>query len=130
MVVPNICPDLAPLPRNPIFLYLEDHFQKPAPFATDIAVDISEVWDAHASQFYEWLPRVDGVAQHVPHDPAARRLWLNDNWSRPPCGPARAALTRRYGTERAREIQHSEAFELCEYGLRPSAAELEEMFPK
>jgi len=118
VVVPNICPDLAPLPRNPIFLYLEDHFQKPAPFATDIAVDISEVWDAHASQFYEWLPWV------------ARRLWLDDNWSRPPCGPARAALNRRYRTERGREIQHAEAFELCEYGLRPSAAELEEMFPK
>jgi LmbE family N-acetylglucosaminyl deacetylase len=137
VVVPNICPDIPPLPRNPIFLYLEDHFHKPVPFAADIAVDISNVWerkidalDAHASQFYEWLPWVDGVAQHVPHDLAARRQWLSDNWSRPPCGPARAALARRYGAEQARDIQHAEAFELCEYGRRPKAAELEEMFPE
>jgi len=137
VVVPNICPDVAPLRLNPVFFYLEDHFQRPVPFAADIAVDISDVWerkldalDAHASQFYEWLPWVDGVSEQVPEDPAARRKWLSDNWSRTPCGPARAALARRYGTERAREIQHAEAFELCEYGRRPSAAELEEIFPR
>ena len=137
VVVPNICPDVPPLPRNPVFLYLEDRFQKPVPFAADIAVDIGHVWehkldalDAHASQFYEWLPWVDGLARHVPLDPAARRQWLSDSWSRPPCGSSRAALAKRYGAERAREIQHAEAFELCEYGRRPSPAELEEMFPR
>ena len=137
VVVPNICADVPPLGRNPVFLYLEDHFHRPAPFAADIAVDIGDVWeqkvdalDAHASQFYEWLPWVDGVLDQVPQHPIARRQWLSDNWSRPPCGPARAALAQRYGTERAREIQHAEAFELCEYGRRPRAAELEEMFPR
>jgi hypothetical protein len=100
-------------------------------------VDIGDAWerkvdalDAHASQFYEWLPWVDGQSEEVPQDPLARRQWLSNKWSRPPCGPARAALARRYGTERAREIQHAEAFELCEYGRRPSVAELEEMFPR
>ena len=137
VLVPNICPDVAPLRRNPIFLYLEDHFQKPVPFTADIAVDIGDVWgrkidalDAHSSQFYEWLPWVDGRVEDVPQEPATRRQWLSDNWSRPPCGPSRAALARRYGTDRARDIQHAEAFELCEYGRRPSAAELEEMFPE
>ena len=137
VVVPNVCPDVAPLPRNPVFMYLEDHFRRPVPFTADIAVDISDVWerkvdalDAHASQFYEWLPSVDGVSEQVPQDPIARRQWLSANWSHPPCGPARVALASRYGAERAREIQHAEAFELCEYGRRPSAAELEEMFPR
>jgi LmbE family N-acetylglucosaminyl deacetylase len=137
VVVPNICPDVAALRRNPIFAYLEDHFHKPVPFAADIAVDISDVWerkvdalDAHASQFYEWLPWVDGGCAQVPQDHLARRQWLGDKWSRPPCGPARAALASRYGTERARPIQHAEAFELCEYGRRPSATELEEIFPR
>jgi LmbE family N-acetylglucosaminyl deacetylase len=137
VVVPNICPDVPPLKRNPVFLYLEDHFQKPSPFRADIAVDISDVWeqkmdalDAHASQFYEWLPWVDGLSDQVPQDPTKRREWLSDWWNRPPCGAARAALVRRYGAERARDIQHAEAFELCEYGRRPSAAELEEIFPR
>jgi LmbE family N-acetylglucosaminyl deacetylase len=137
VVVPKVCPDVAPLGRNPVFLYLEDHFRRPVRFAADIAVDIDDVWeqkmdglDAHASQFYEWLPWVDGVSEQVPQDPSARRRWLSANWSHPPCGPARAALASRYGVERAREIQHAEAFELCEYGRRPAAAELEEMFPR
>ena len=137
VVVPNICPDVPPLKRNPVFLYLEDHFQKPSPFTADIAVDISDVWeqkmdalDAHASQFYEWLPWVDGRSDQVPTEPAKRRRWLSDGWSRPPCGTARASLVRRYGAERGREIQRAEAFELCEYGRRPSAAELEEIFPR
>ena len=137
VVVPNVCPDTAPLRRNPVFLYLEDHFRRPVPFAADIAVDIGDVWerkmdalDAHASQFYEWLPWVDGLSQQVPQEPSARRQWLSANWSHPPCGPARVALASRYGAGRAREIQHAEAFELCEYGRRPSAAELEEMFPR
>ena len=137
VVVPNVCRDAAPLARNPVFLYLEDHFRRPVPFAADIAVDISDVWerkmdalDAHASQFYEWLPWVDGVSHQVPQDPGARRQWLSANWSHPPCGPARSALASRYGADRAREIQHAEAFELCEYGRRPSAAELEVMFPR
>ena len=55
------------LRHNPLFLYLEDAFHLPAPFVPDIAVDIDDVWeqkidalDAHASQFYEWLPWIDG----------------------------------------------------------------------
>ena len=137
VVVPNICSEVPPLKRNPVFLYLEDHFQKPSAFTADIAVDIGDVWeqkmnalDAHASQFYEWLPWVDGRSDQVPRDGGKRREWLSDNLSHPPCGAARAALMRRYGAERTRQIQHAEAFELCEYGRRPSAAELEEIFPR
>jgi LmbE family N-acetylglucosaminyl deacetylase len=137
VMVPNICPDVAPLRRNPVFLYWEDQFHRPVPFAADMAVDISDVWDrkvdaldAHASQFYDWLPWVDGISHEVPQEPTARRQWLSDKSSRTPCGPARAALAKRYGAQRAREIQHAEAFDLCEYGRRPSAVELEEMFPR
>jgi LmbE family N-acetylglucosaminyl deacetylase len=137
VVVPNICPDVPALRRNPVYMYLEDQFRRPAPFSADIAVDIDDTWDrkidaldAHQSQFYEWLPWVDGVADQVPVDAAERRQWLNDSWSRVPCGNVRAALARRYGPERGREIQHAEAFELCEYGRKASVAELEEIFPR
>jgi len=36
---------------------------------------------------------------------------------------------QRYGAQ-AQEIRHAEAFELCEYGRRPSPDELQRIFPK
>jgi LmbE family N-acetylglucosaminyl deacetylase len=136
VMVPNVCPDIRALARNPLFLYLEDEFHLPAPFTPEIAVDIDDAWDqkldaldAHASQFYEWLPWVDGSLDKVPKDAASRREWLDRGWTRPIGTCTRAALARRYGPERAREIQHAEAFQICEYGRRPSAEELDELFP-
>jgi len=90
VVVPNVCPDTPPLKRNPVFLYTEDGFQKPAPFRPDISVAIDDVFekklaalDAHVSQVYEWLPWVDGRFDQVPQDPAARKQWLGKMRSRP-----------------------------------------------
>src|SRR5258705_11730777 len=40
VVVPNVAPDTAPLRRNPVFLYFEDHFQRPNPFRPDVAIAI------------------------------------------------------------------------------------------
>jgi LmbE family N-acetylglucosaminyl deacetylase len=137
VVVPNVCPEVERLPRNPVFLYLEDSFQLPVPFTPDVAVDIDDVWDlkiasldAHTSQFYEWLPWVEGTLDDVPAEAAARREWLSRRRSVPPTAPVRTALERRYGAERSREIRHAEAFQICEYGRRPSIDELDEMFPR
>jgi len=136
VVVPNVCPSVERLPRNPVFLYLEDGFQLPVPFTPDVAVDIDDVWDlkiasldAHASQFYEWLPWVDGTLDDVPVEPAARLVWLSQRRSVLPTASVRAALERRYGAARGREIRRAEAFQICEYGRRPSSDELDEMFP-
>src|SRR5438445_4681650 len=67
VVVPNIAPDTPPLRKNPVFLYFQDGFQRPNPFRPDVAVAIDDVLartlhalDAHTSQFYEWLPWLDG----------------------------------------------------------------------
>src|SRR5712691_5239087 len=83
VVVPNICPDTPPLRKNPVFLYFEDGFQRPQPFRPDVAIAIDDVFtkkidalDAHQSQFYEWLPWVDGRLDQVPKDPAERKKWL------------------------------------------------------
>lgn len=129
--VPRICPETPALYRNPLFLYMEDGFHRPAPFTPEIAVDIDGAWcrkldalDAHASQVYEWLPWIEGTT--VPD--AARKDWLSRNWTRPIGECTRAALARRYGMERARQIRHAEAFEICEYGRRPSPEELDEIF--
>ena len=137
VVVPNICPEADRLPHNPVFLYLEDDFQLPVPFAPDVAVDIDDVWelkiaslDAHVSQFYEWLPWVEGALDYVPAETAARRERLSRRLGVLPSTTVRAALERRYGATKAREITHAEAFQICEYGRRPSRNELDEMFPR
>jgi LmbE family N-acetylglucosaminyl deacetylase len=143
VMVPFVCPDTPALRRNPVFLHLEDSFQLPVPFRSDIAVDIDDVWtrkldalDAHRSQVYEWLPWVSretsGMTEsaEVPTDAAARREWLNARWSREPSDCTRATLARRYGTEDAARVRHAEAFEVSEYGRRPAVRELDEIFPR
>ncbi len=137
VVVPNVCPDTPPLKKNPVFFYFQDSFQRPNPFRPDVAVDIDGVWeqkvdalDAHVSQFYEWLPWVDGRLDQVPKDPAERRKWLSEQRQRRQVTPAiREALIKWYGAERGAKIRHAEAFELCEYGRRPDAEGLKRLFP-
>jgi LmbE family N-acetylglucosaminyl deacetylase len=137
VVVPNIVPDVAPLRKNPIFLYFEDEFQNPTPFRPDVAVDIDDVWDtkvdgldAHASQMYDWLPWVEGNAGQVPSDAAARREWLSQTRA-PRISPAvRTALEQRYSAGQGRKTEHAEAFQLCDYGRRASVEELRALFPK
>jgi LmbE family N-acetylglucosaminyl deacetylase len=137
VMVPHVCPDIQALPRNPLFLYLQDEFQLPARFRPEIVVDIDDAWDqkigglsAHASQVYEWLPWVDGRLDEVPEDLTRRRVWLDREWSRPIEDCVRASLHRRYGAERGRQIQHAEAFQVCEYGRRPTREEMEDIFPR
>lgn len=137
VVVPNVAADTPPLKQNPVFLYYQDGFQKPAPFRPDIVVAIDDVWptkvnalDAHTSQFYEWLPWVDGRLSEVPKDPAARKQWLSDQRTRPHPPAVREALNARYGAGAAEGILRVETFELCEYGRQPPLDELRAIFPK
>jgi len=136
VTVPNITPDTPALRKNPVFLYFQDGFQKPAPFSPDIAVSIDDVYekkvamlDAHVSQVYEWLPWHDGSLDQVPTDPAARKEWLAKQRGGRLSPAVRAALEKRYGPERARGITHAEAFEICEYGTRPDEAMIKKLFP-
>ncbi len=134
--VPNIAPDTPPLPKNPVFLYFQDNFQKPNPFSADIAVDITSVidkkilaMDAHESQFYEWLPWIGGYEEEVPKGSEARKEWLkNKRWGS--VSPeAITALEKWYGPQKAAEAKYAEAFEICEYGSRPNEGEIKRLFP-
>ena len=136
VVVPSVAPDTPPLRKNPLFLYYQDGFQRPNPFRPDIAVSIDEVFDSkidaldsHVSQFYEWLPWVDGKLADVPKDPAARKEWLKTFMARPISLDIRASLIKWYGPEKGNAVQHAEAFEICEYGAQPSSARLKQIFP-
>jgi LmbE family N-acetylglucosaminyl deacetylase len=136
VVVPNVAPETTALRKNPVFLY-QDNFQRPNPFRPDVAVDIDDVFDlkiaaldSHVSQFYEWLPWVDGKLADVPKDVEARKQWLKHGFVNRPVTPdVRASLVKWYGTERGNAVQHAEAFEVCEYGAQPDAARLKQIFP-
>jgi LmbE family N-acetylglucosaminyl deacetylase len=136
VVVPNVAPDTPPLRKNPVYMYSQDHFQRPNPFRPDVAVDIDSVIDrkiqaidAHVSQFYEWLPWVDGRLDTVPKEPAARLAWLQQWRSfRPLNDDVKAALRKWYGPK-GDAVKNAEAFEICEYGRRPSEADLRRLFP-
>lgn len=137
VVVPNVTPDVPPLRKNPIFLYYQDHFQKPAPFRPDVAVAIDDIWetkvhalDAHVSQFYEWLPWVDGILNEVPKDKVARKEWLSKMRTQAIRPEVRTSLEARYGAAAAAKVVRVETFELCEYGRQPGLDELRAMFPK
>lgn len=136
VTVPNILTHVPALTKNPVFLYYQDNFQKPNPFSPDIAVDITDTFDkkidaldAHVSQVYEWLPWHAGNLDQVPADPKARREWLKKSRPNVPNAAVRAALEKYYGKEAAAKVQQAEAFEICEYGRRPNAADIKRLFP-
>jgi LmbE family N-acetylglucosaminyl deacetylase len=138
VTVPNVCPDTPSLRKNPVFMYFQDHFQKPAPFRPDVSVAIDDVfdkkmsmYDAHVSQMYEWLPWHDGLLDQVPKDKAARKEWMI-KWraeERDVTPAVREALAKWYGAEAAAKVKYAESFEVCEYGARPTEADLRVLFP-
>jgi LmbE family N-acetylglucosaminyl deacetylase len=136
VVVPNVTPEVPALRKNPVFLYYEDNFQRPNPFRPDIAVAIDDVvdkktdaLDSHVSQFYEWLPWVDGKLDEVPKDPVERKAWLKRTRNHPPNPAVRESLVKWYGPEKGNAAKFYEAFEICEYGARPDEARIRELFP-
>ncbi len=136
VIVPNVAPDTPPLKKNPVFLYVQDRFQKPTPFQPDIAIDITETFNqkiygmaAHESQFFEWLPWTMGKLDEVPKTETERLEWLK-NWRKPYINDKmKQSLTKWYGAEKTKSIKYAEAFEICEYGRRPSDEEIKKLFP-
>ena len=141
VTVPNNEPLTPYLQRNPNIMYVADRFQKPLPFAPDMAVDIDETVEQkvemlhrHTSQMYEWLPFNAGTLEQVPpaDDEAARRRWLRQRrlagWSAL-ADRYRDLLVRWYGPERGARVRYAEAFEACEYGSPLTDQRLRELFP-
>ncbi|MDD2792370.1 MAG: PIG-L family deacetylase [Sediminibacterium sp.] len=140
VAVPNVAADVPALKKNPVFLYMQDHFKRPNPFSHDIVVGIDDVLDKkvdglneHTSQMYEWLPWIGNggeVDKSVPADPAARKEWLKKRWVDRKMSPEqRAGLEKWYGKEKAATFKYAESFEITEYGSQPSEAEIRRLFP-
>ncbi len=142
VTVPFFCPDVPHLAKNPVFLYLSDGFQKPNPFAPDVVVGtdaviqkkLDAIWKLESQIESLWATgNFEGVVP-VPQDPQGReerRKAVNERIAQRDKGVAdkyRGKLAEIYGDEKAKEIRHAEAFELCEYGRRPSPEELKTLF--
>jgi LmbE family N-acetylglucosaminyl deacetylase len=141
VTVPYFCPDVPYLRRNPVFLFYTDRFQKPNPFTADIAVGIDSVIEkkldaalALASQTLEG--GCGGNERLYPeNDPAkrkAREKQVRNNFNRRFASTAnrfRKQLVEWYGQEKGNKIKYAEAFEICEYGRRPSKEEIRKLFP-
>ena len=140
VTVPFFCSDVPHLTTNPVFLYFSDRFEKPNPFRPDVVVAIDDVIDQKLnalsimdSQFAE-----GGVAGHeglLSKDQAeldTRRNNVRARFaigSKSPANQYRAKLIELYGENKGKKVQYAEAFEVCEYGRQPSAAELKQLFP-
>lgn len=142
VTVPYFCPDVPPLAKNPVFLYSSDGFQKPYPFRPDVAVALDDVFEQKVDAVHELESQVyeggaTGSAESfraVPprEDVAARKAWLAERWRKRQGGEAdkyRATLVEWYGDERGKSVKYAEAFEVCEYGRRPTREELKKLFP-
>jgi len=140
VTVPFFCPDTPILTRNPVFLSYEDNFTRPNPFRADIIVAIDDVLEkklaaveALPSQFYEG--GANGGPQLVPSDEAAkakRKAEVRESFKRRFIATAtqyRDKLREYYGAERGDKVQAAEAFEISEYGRKPSAEEIRRLFP-
>jgi hypothetical protein len=113
-----------------------DAFTKPAPFTPDIVINIDKViekkvkmLDCHVSQQYEWLPWIDSY--EVPESAEERFNWLYERQSKRDSGVAdkyRKELIEKYG-QPGNDIKFAEAFEISEYGRKPTADDLKELFP-
>ncbi len=138
VIVPNIFPNTPPLKKNPVFLYMQDNFQKPAPFSPDVTVDIDDVFEqkiyamsAHESQYFEWLPWTQGqsVLEEVPECSEKRLEWLASSRKFAVKKEFTENLKKWYGEDHSAQVISAEAFEICEYGKQATDEEIKRLFP-
>ena len=142
VIVPNVCPDTPPLNKNPLFLFMQDRFQRPYKHQPDVVVSIDESIElkidglhAHTSQMYEWLPWTNGGDASVAKIPTSnkeRREWLANktkNRSSAISSEKMASLVKWYGKDIAEKVKYVESFEVAEYGMQPTDKDLRMFFP-
>jgi len=142
VTVPFFCPDVPHLKKNPVFLYSSDGFTKPYPFDPDIVVSLDSIFPKKVEALTALVSQAfEGGAGGSPErmalvppasDPQARHEWLYQRWARRQGNEAnkfREQLIRLYGIEVGNKVKFAEAFEICEYGSRPTTQQLKELFP-
>jgi LmbE family N-acetylglucosaminyl deacetylase len=128
VLVPNIAPDTPPLQKNPVFLWANTT-------DPDIAIDIDNVAEqklfaasAHESQFFEWLPWLDGTLDKVPKS-QEERLKFMKIWLTVPNESVKACLKKWYDEPRASKIMYTESFRIADFSRKPDHEEMLKLFP-
>ena len=128
VIVPNIAPDTPPLKKNPVFFY-------PNSMQPDVAIDIDNeltqkiyAASAHKSQFFEWLPYINGTLDKVPAGKEDRLKFLGGRFN-PPNDAVRSCLKKWYDEPRASKIMNAEAFQIAGFSRQPDKEELLKLFP-
>lgn len=138
--VPHVLPEVPVLKKTPVFLYMSDKFIKPNPFKADFAVDISAVVEDkvdmmhhHKSQFYEWLPWINGLEGDVPNGDLEKRAWLKQNrvpeFTKSSAEIDKAIFKVYDERKKSKQIKYIELYELCEYGRQIKDEEVKMFFP-
>ena len=138
--VPLYCPAI-PIPATwPIFCSSWDGFRQPAPFRPDVCVAIDDaiptklgMLDCHVSQFYEWLPWLDGDRDfnRSLQTQEERFAYLEERWlesNRRQADLYRNQLRQGHGPA-ADTIRYVESFELSEYGRQVTLQEFAALLP-
>jgi len=143
VTVAHYCPDVPQLARNPVFLYLSDGFQKPNPFSPDVVVPIDSVFEKKTEAVWQLESQIESTwatgnfekVVPIPDDPAGREQRRKQQYARQAgrdggvANKYRQKLVELCGQDKAEKVKYAEAFELCEYGRRPSIEELKKLFP-
>ena len=140
VTVPFFCPDVPAMKKNPVFMYYTDRFQRPNPSRADVLVAIDSVVEKKLdalgvmiSQFAEG--GANGSAELYPADAAGqqrRQQQVRQNFARrfqATTGRFNQELAAWYPGDAAKNVKHTEAFEICEYGTQPDKAQLRRLFP-
>lgn len=130
LTVPLMRPETPHLARMPVFAYWYDRFHEGGRFRPDLVVPIDDVMDVkiaagmeHASQLYEWLPYNSGTLDRVPADEDGRRAYARRRFE------GDGAAMREHCAPPGASYRFAEVFQISEYGRRPSAEELRDLFP-
>jgi len=137
------CPDVPQMAKNPVFLYVSDGFRKPNPFQPDVVVatdgaiqkKMDAIWKLESQIESLWATGDFEKVVPIPTDPQGReqrRRQVNERTAQRDRAIAekyRDKLIEIYGPEKAKGVQCAEAFEVCEYGRRPSTEDLKKLFP-
>lgn len=128
VIVPNIAPETPPLKKNPVFFY-------PSTTEPDVAIDIDNeltqkiyAASAHESQFFEWLPWIQGTFDEVPKGKEERLLFLKKRFN-PPTDALRNCLKKWYDEPAASKIMNAEGFQIADFSRHPDKDELLKLFP-
>ena len=136
------CPDVPNLTKNPVFLYMSDRFQKPAPFEPVIVVPIDDVFDQKMNAIWKIESQIESLWATgnfeniipIPTDPVEREKRYKELYQRQANRDGAIAdlyrnkIIELFGEGIGKEVKFAEAFELCEYGRQPTIEELKSIF--